>query len=155
MSESESEAQGPKFAIQRIYLKDVSFESPGAPESFRSAPKPSVNLDLNARHVMIEEKLWEVILSLTLTAKDESDKTLYLAEVQQAGIFLVDGMTDEGLDQMLASFCPSILFPYARESVDTLIVKGSFPPLMLAPVNFDALYEQAKLAKERDAATVQ
>ena len=70
MSETESEAQGPKFAIQRIYLKDVSFESPGAPESFRSAPKPSVNLDLNARHVMIEDKLWEVILSLTLTAKD-------------------------------------------------------------------------------------
>ena len=155
MSETESEAQGPKFAIQRIYLKDVSFESPGAPESFRSAPKPSVNLDLNARHVMIEDKLWEVILSLTLTAKDEADKTLYLAEVQQAVIFLVDGMPEEGLDQMLASFCPSILFPYARESVDALIVKGSFPPLMLAPVNFDALYEQAKLAKERDAATVQ
>ena len=107
-----------------------------------------MNLDLNARHVAIEAGLWEVILSLTLTAKDESDKTLYLAEVQQAGIFVIDGLDEAAKDHMLASFCPNILFPYARENIDSLIIKGSFPPLMLAPVNFDALYEQAKLARE-------
>ena len=100
MSESTAAAdQQPKFAIQRIYLKDVSFESPSSPGSFRSAPKPSVNLDLNARHVAIEAGLWEVILSLTLTAKDESDKTLYLAEVQQAGIFVIDGL-DEAVGEL-------------------------------------------------------
>ena len=92
---------------------------------------------------------------MTLTAKDDNDKTLYLAEVQQAGIFVIDGLDEAGKDHMLASFCPSILFPYARENIDSLIVKGSFPPLMLAPVNFDALYEQAKLAKERQDASVQ
>jgi preprotein translocase subunit SecB len=154
MSET-TEAQQPKFAIQRIYLKDVSFESPGSPESFRQSPKPSVNLDLNARHVAVEPGVWEVILSLTLTATDDNQKTLYLAEVQQAGIFVIDGLDESGKDHMLAAFCPSILFPYARENIDSLIVKGSFPPLMLAPVNFDALYEQAKLARERENASVQ
>ena len=156
MSESTAAAdQQPKFAIQRIYLKDVSFESPSSPGSFRYAPKPSVNIDLNARHVAIEAGLWEVIISLTLTAKDESDTTLYLAEVQQAGIFVIDGLDEAAKDNMLASFCPNILLPYARENIDSLIIKGSFPPLMLAPVNFDALYEQAKLAREREAASVQ
>lgn len=154
MSET-TEAQQPKFAIQRIYLKDVSFESPSSPESFRQSPKPSVNLDLNARHVAVEPGVWEVILSLTLTATDDNQKTLYLAEVQQAGIFVIDGLDEPGKDHMLAAFCPSILFPYARENIDSLIVKGSFPPLMLAPVNFDALYEQAKLARERENASVQ
>lgn len=154
MSET-TEAQQPKFAIQRIYLKDVSFESPSSPESFRQSPKPSVNLDLNARHVAVEPGVWEVILSLTLTATDDNQKALYLAEVQQAGIFVIDGLDESGKDHMLAAFCPSILFPYARENIDSLIVKGSFPPLMLAPVNFDALYEQAKLARERENASVQ
>ena len=154
MSES-NQGQEPKFAIQRVYLKDVSFESPSSPESFRQSPKPSVNLDLNARHVLVESGIYEVILSLTLTAKDDNDKTLYLAEDQLAGIFVIDGLDEAGKDHMLASFCPSILFPYARENIDSLIVKGSFPPLMLAPVNFDALYEQAKLAKERQDASVQ
>jgi len=117
--------------------------------------KPSVNLDLNTRKNMIEDSLWEVILSLTLTAKDDSENTLYLAEVQQAGIFVINGLEEDALNHTLGSFCPNILFPYARECIDALIVRGSFPPLMLAPVNFDALYEQAKLAQERQEASVQ
>ncbi len=149
------EGAKPQFALQRIYVKDVSFESPGSPNSFRGSLKPSVNLDLNTRKNMIEESLWEVVLSLTLTAKDENENTMYLAEVQQAGIFVINGLEEDALNHTLGSFCPNILFPYARESIDALIVRGSFPPLMLAPVNFDALYEQAKLAQERQGANVQ
>jgi len=149
------ESVKPQFALQRIYVKDVSFESPGSPNTFRGALKPSVNLDLNTRKNMIEDSLWEVILSLTLTAKDENENTMYLAEVQQAGIFVINGLEEDALNHTLGSFCPNILFPYARECIDALIVKGSFPPLMLAPVNFDALYEQAKLAQERKEASVQ
>ena len=156
MSESQSEENPkPQFSLQRIYVKDVSFESPASPNSFRGTMKPSVNLDLNKRKNMIEDSLWEVILSLTLTAKDDSENTLYLAEVQQAGIFVINGLEEDALNHTLGSFCPNILFPYARECIDALIVRGSFPPLMLAPVNFDALYEQAKLAQERQEASVQ
>lgn len=156
MSESQSEENPkPQFSLQRIYVKDVSFESPTSPNSFRGSMKPSVNLDLNTRKNMIEDSLWEIILSLTLTAKDDSENTLYLAEVQQAGIFVINGLEEDALNHTLGSFCPNILFPYARECIDALIVRGSFPPLMLAPVNFDALYEQAKLAQERQDASVQ
>ena len=152
---SESDSLQPKFAIQRVYVKDISFESPGAPETFRIQGKPSVNLDLNTKNQSLEDGLWEVVLTLTITAKAEDERTLYLAEVQQAGIFEIAGLEGEMTEQTLASLCPSILFPYARENIDSLITKGTFPPLMLAPVNFDALYEQAKLARERQDASVQ
>ena len=152
---SEGDSQQPKFAIQRVYVKDISFESPGAPDTFRIQGKPSVNLDLNTKNQSLEDGLWEVVLTLTITAKAEDERTLYLAEVQQAGVFEIAGLEGEMAEQTLASLCPSILFPYARENIDSLITKGTFPPLMLAPVNFDALYEQAKLTRERQDASVQ
>lgn len=137
-----SEQTGPTFALQRIYVRDVSFESPKAPESFRTQWKPKVNLELNSKHSKIDENLYEVVLTLTVTASNENDETVvYLCEVQQAGIFAIGGMDDKGLAHTLGSFCPSVLFPYARETIDGLVVKGSFPPLMLAPVNFDAIFE--------------
>jgi len=137
--------EGAKFALQRIYIKDSSFESPKSPDCFRGQWQPKVNLELNSSNKTIEEGLYEVILQLTITAKiEEDDEVVYLTEVQQAGIFHIQGLSEVALKQTLGSFCPSVLFPYAREAVDSLVIKGSFPALMLAPVNFDALYELAK-----------
>ena len=137
-----------QFALQRIYLKDASFESPDSPNGFRQPWKPKVNLDLNTRHENLEENLWEVVLGLTVTTKNEQDEVMYLIEVQQAGIFHIDGLDEESMAHTLGSFCPSVLFPYAREVVDSLVVKGSFPALMLSPVNFNAIYEQSQLAQK-------
>ncbi|MFT4713246.1 MAG: preprotein translocase subunit SecB [Candidatus Azotimanducaceae bacterium] len=137
-------AEGAQFALQRIYVKDASFESPRAPACFVDQWKPKVNLDLNTRHSRLENDVFEVVLHVTITTRNEADEVMYLAEVQQAGIFLIKGLGDEALSQTLGSFCPSVLFPYVREAIDSLVLKASFPPLMLAPVNFDAIYEQSK-----------
>ena len=146
---------GTTFSIQRIYLKDASFESPDSPQSFRAEWKPKINLELNSRHLKLEDKLWEVVLNLTITAQTEQDDVLYLAEVQQAGIFHIDGLDAEILAHTLGGFCPGVLFPYAREVVDAMVVKGSFPALMLAPVNFDAIYEQSKLEQAKQQNKIQ
>lgn len=145
MSESE---EGTKFALQRIYTKDMSFESPRSPQGFTQQFKPRVNLELNARHDDLGDGNYEVVLSLTVTATNDEEDVIYLAEVQQAGIFLLRGMEGEDLKRTLGSFCPSVLFPYARECIDSIVTRGSFPPLMLAPVNFDAIYGQAQAARE-------
>ncbi|MDK1025209.1 MAG: protein-export chaperone SecB [Gammaproteobacteria bacterium] len=137
-----AEAPQTQFSLQRIYLKDLSFESPRAPNVFQGAWKPNINLELNTRHAELEENLYEVVLNLTITAKNDGDEVAFLAEVQQAGIFHIRGLEDAALQQTLGSFCPNILFPYARETVDNLVGKGSFPILMLAPVNFDAIYAE-------------
>ncbi len=135
---------GAQFALQRIYIKDASFESPRAPGVFRDQWKPKVNLELNSKHSVIESDLYEVVLQLTVTNRNEADEVVYLTEVQQAGIFLIKGLDGESMMQTLGAFCPSVLFPYAREAIDSMVLKGSFPPLMLAPVNFDAIYEQTR-----------
>jgi preprotein translocase subunit SecB len=146
---STKEAPQTQFSLQRIYLKDMSFESPRAPVVFQEAWQPNVNLELNARHEVLGENLYEVVLNLTVTANNEGDNVAFLAEVQQAGIFHIRGLEEAALQQTLGSFCPNILFPYAREVVDNLVGKGSFPILMLAPVNFDAIYaETVKRRKE-------
>ena len=133
-----------QFGLQRIYLKDVSFESPNAPSVFRENFQPKLKLDLNSRFVALEDGLFEVVLTLSIEARgSEDDKVGFIVELQQAGIFAIAGVPDAQLQQMLASYCPNILFPYARETIDSLVLKGSFPALMLAPVNFDALYAQA------------
>jgi len=135
---------GAQFALQRIFVKDASFESPRAPEIFRSQWQPKVNMELNSSHNKIEDDLYEVVIQVTITARSDNDEVVYLTEVQQAGIFLVKGLEPEAMLQTLGAFCPSVLFPYAREAIDNLVIKGSFPPLMLAPVNFDAIYEQTR-----------
>ncbi|MCB1692528.1 MAG: protein-export chaperone SecB [Pseudomonadales bacterium] len=152
MSEQPNEAT---FALQRIYVRDLSFESPKAPNAFRGPWKPKVNLDLNSHHGEIEEGLYEVVLHLTATTRNEEEEVLYLAEVQQAGVFLIRGLDGAMLDQTLGSFCPNVLFPYAREAIDSLVTRGSFPPLMLAPVNFDALYEQTRQQRNGQKPTIQ
>lgn len=131
----------PQFDIQRIFVKDISFESPNTPQTFLEEWKPEVNLNLETKSNRIDDNLHEVVLSITATVTSNK-KTAFLIEVHQAGVFMMNGFPNDQLHQMLGSFCPNILFPYAREVVSDIVVRGGFPQLILAPVNFDALYAQ-------------
>ena len=136
-----SNEEAPQFSLQRIYVRDLSFEAPKSPAIFRQEWTPSVSLDLNTRQKQLENDFYEVVLTLSVEVKN-GDEIAFIAEVQQAGIFLIKGLDDASMSHTLGAFCPNILFPYARETIDSLVVRGSFPALMLAPVNFDALYAQ-------------
>lgn len=138
---SEANADDKQFAIQKIYVKDLSFETPNSPAVFTEQWKPEVNLNLNTESRGIAENVYEVVLKLTVTAT-QGEKTTYLAEVQQAGIFTMAGFSEDEIKPMLGAFCPNTLYPFARETVADLIQRGGFPPLLLAPINFDALYAQ-------------
>lgn len=127
------------FAIQRIFLKDLSFEAPKSPEVFQLEWNPEVDLDLDTQSRELAEGVYEVVLRLTVTVKNEKDNA-FLCEIQQGGIFSVSGMEAPQLAHCLGAFCPNILFPYARETISSLVTKGTFPQLNLAPVNFDALF---------------
>lgn len=140
----------PQFALQRIYIKDISFESPNAPQIFQQQWQPQVNLDLNTSNERLNDNQFEVVLSLTATAK-VGDKTAFIVEVQQAGVFFISGFEGDQLGHMLGAYCPNILFPYAREAIDSLVNRGSFPALMLSPVNFDAIYAQALQRQQEEA----
>jgi preprotein translocase subunit SecB len=132
-----------EFAIHRIFIKDLSFEAPNSPKSFKEEWAPQVDLNLDTTHNHLEENLYDVTLKVTVTTKIK-DKTIFLAEVQQAGIFLINHFAEEQKEELLGSFCPNVLFPYAREVISDVINRGGFPPLYLAPVNFDAIYQQRK-----------
>jgi preprotein translocase subunit SecB len=132
-----------QFVMQRIYAKDLSFESPSSPDIFKKQWQPKVNVELNTKSDKVDDQgNFEVVLTVTITSKVE-EETAFLVEVQQAGIFFVSGIEGEDLRRLLGTAAPNILFPYARENIDSLCVKGGFPPVMLAPVNFDALFQQA------------
>lgn len=130
-----------EFALQRIYVKDLSFETPNSPVIFTEEWKPESNLNLNSNVTKLGNNAYEVVLTVTVTTK-VGDKTAFLVEVQQAGIFIIKGFAENELGQMLGAYCPNILFPYTREVVSDLVTKGGFPQLLLTPVNFDALYAQ-------------
>jgi len=149
----EAQPTGPQFALQRIYLKDSSFESPRSPAVFQGQWAPKINFDIKTRSEKIQDGVYEVVLVLTAEAQVE-EKAAFLVEVHQAGIFTVTGFDAAQMEQVLATTCPTILFPYARETIDTFVVKGSFPALMLSPINFDVLYAQQKqqLAEQAKAA---
>lgn len=140
MAESNS-TEEKQFSIQKIYTKDISFETPNAPKVFTSKWEPSVDFNLGTNVESLEDNLFEVSLTVTVTVKT-ADSTAYLVEATQAGIFTLAGFSEQEIGPMLGSFCPNILFPYAREVVSDLVSKGGFPQLLLAPVNFDALYAQ-------------
>lgn len=131
----------PEFSIQRVYTKDISFETPNSPVIFQKEWKPDVKLDLDTRSNKLEEGLYEVILSLTVTTSI-GEEVAFLAEVQQAGIFAIGGIEGNQLAHSIGSYCPNILFPYARQVIAGLVAGGTFPHLNLAPVNFDALFAQ-------------
>ncbi len=133
-----------QFAIQRVFLKDASLESPQSPNIFKEKEwEPKLDVEMNTKTAALEDGLHEVVLDITVTAQI-NEKTAFLVEVHQAGVFFIHGVSGEALQRTLGSLCPNILYPYARECVTDLIQRGGFPPVYLAPVNFDAMYEQYK-----------
>lgn len=149
-----NEQQTPEvqFMIQRIYVKGMSFETTNTPAIFQQQWEPELSLDINTQHTALEENTYDVVLTVTATVKNQKTNA-FLIEVQQAGIFTIQGTVSPQLDHILGSFCPSILFPYAREAITTEVIRGSFPQLVLAPINFDALYMQQLEEKQKANAT--
>lgn len=137
---------GVQFMIQRLYVKDLSFEAPHTPQIFQKNWEPELSLEVNVTHQLLEGDAYEVVLRVTASVKN-AGTVAFLIEVQQAGIFTIQGVEAAQLRHLLESFCPQMLFPYAREVITSEVVRGSFPPLVLAPINFDALYYQ-KLAED-------
>lgn len=137
-----AEQEQVQFSIQRIYVRDISFETPQGAAAFQKQWKPKVSQDMNTKTNKIEDGLYEVALRVTITMADGED-TIYLVEVEQAGLFNIKGFTDQQLPQVINASCPSILFPYLRETIDNIVTKGGFPALMLPPINFDALFASA------------
>ena len=129
------------FNVQKIYLKDVSFEAPNTPMVFSEQGQPELNMGLNQKVAKLADGVFEVVLGVTLTCKIE-DKTIYLVEVAQAGIFGLTGFDEQNLDAMLGIHCPNVLFPYARQTVSDLISNGGFPPFYLQPMNFEGVYAE-------------
>ncbi len=148
-SAAEGEAPQRHFEIVKLYVKDISFESPNSPAAFQEQSQPKVDFSMETAQSLAGEDLWEVSLKVHVETKTENN-TLFLCEVTQSGLFGIRGFSDQELDQMLGTFCAGTLFPYAREVVSDLVIKGGFQPLILAPVNFDALYQQ-KLQQAKQA----
>ena len=155
---AENTATGPAFTIEKIYVKDVSFESPNSPAVFADNIQPELQLNLNQRVQRLSEQVFEVVLGVTLTCK-ANDKTAYVVEVQQAGAFGLVGLEPQAIDVLLGTQCPAILFPYVRSLVSDLIQAGGFPPFYLQPINFEGLYaetlrqRQAQVEGQQDLAT--
>jgi preprotein translocase subunit SecB len=138
-----------QFRIERLFLKDSSFESPNSPEVFIKQWRPEIKVDINTRANPLGDDLQEVVLTATVTATLEEEMVAFIVEVQQGGIFLIQGADAPQLSQIIGIACPNTLFPYLRETIDNLVVKGGFPALLLAQVNFESLYVQAMQEREQ------
>jgi preprotein translocase subunit SecB len=136
-----SEAQQPMFSIEKIYVKDLSLEVPGGPQTFMQPEQPQLEVQLAQKAQRVSDVLFEVTLVITVTAK-RMEKTLFLVEVSQAGVFQIRNVSEPDLAPVLGMVCPNVLFPYARETVSDIVNRAGFPPVLLAPVNFEALYQQ-------------
>ena len=136
-----AEAAGPVFTVEKIYVKDVSFEVPGAPAVFNEQAQPQLQMNLQQAVQRLNENAYEVVLGINLTCAI-GEKTVYVAEVKQAGVFGLSGLDAATLDGMLGVHCPTVLYPYARQLVSDLIQAGGFPPFFLQPINFEALYAE-------------
>lgn len=132
----------PIFSIEKLYVKDLSVEAPNTPQIFLEREAPKVNVQLRTEGKNIEEGLYEVVLTVTVSASLPEDKTVFLVEVAQAGVFQIRNVPQADLEPVIMVGCPNILFPYARETVSDAITRAGFQPVILAPVNFDALYQQ-------------
>jgi len=142
---------GPQLSLQRVYTKDVSFEAPGTPQIFQTQGQPNIELNLSQRVANLGNDIYEVVLGVTATCK-VADKTAYLAEVQHAGLLGVAGFDNANREAVLSTYCPNVLFPYARQLVSELVQGGGFPPFLLQPINFEALYaEQLRRRAEAGA----
>ncbi len=144
MADEKQTEDGKRLSIAKIYLKDLSFESPMSPDVFKpDSWSPQTNLNLRSNHKKVDGNIHEVTLTITVDAKD-GDKTIFLVELQQAGLFELSGYKDEEFGAIVGSFCPNVLFAYARESIAGVIQKGGFPEFILQPINFDALYMESQ-----------
>jgi preprotein translocase subunit SecB len=152
MSDNQQPTGERQLALQRIYLKDASFESPNTPDAFRQQGEPQHELNLNTKINRLGDDAYEVVLAVTVTTK-LGDQTAFIVEVQQAGIFGIRGFPDGEMGPLLGAYCPNLLFPYVREAVSDLVTKGSFPQLVLQPVNFDALFAQHQQEMSKRAQT--
>ena len=139
------------FSIEKVYVKDASVELPNAPGVFLEAQSPQVEIQLSSNSAKLNDALYDVVVTVTATAK-QSDKTFFLVEVAQAGIFQIEGVPEQDLAPLLGIACPNILFPYAREAVADLVSRAGFPPIHLAPVNFEAIYVQRLQQQESQSA---
>jgi len=154
MAEQDKQNAEKRLSVVKIYAKDSSFESPMTPDVFNKQEwSPNTNLNLRSAHVPVSDTLHEVVLTITVDAKEkEDDKTIFLVELQQAGLFEISGYNKEEMGALVGSFCPNVLFPYARESIASTIQKGGFPEFVLQPINFDALYQQSLQQQAEGAA---
>lgn len=153
MAEQDKAVAEKQLSITKIYVKDFSFESPQSPGVFRTNEwSPKTSLNLRSTHTPVDGDFHEVVLTISVEAKD-GDKTVFLVELHQAGLFEVTGHTPDEAGMLFGSFCPNILFPYARESISTMIQKGGFPEFVLQPINFDALYMQGMQQQQEQAAS--
>ena len=148
---AEEQTQQAGFSIEKIYLKDASLEIPNAPQIFTDRSQPQVGIELSNFAQQLEDNVFEVAIKVTVTSKIE-DKTVFLVEVTQAGIFQIRGVPEENLEMIVGITCPNILFPYARESVSDLVVRAGFQPVLLNPINFEALFAQQKQQQAEAAA---
>jgi len=150
--QAEAAGEQQQFEIQKIYIKDISLEVPHTPQVYVQKWEPEMNVQINtgARPIENEPGLYETVLSITVTAKNQGENA-FLVEIEQAGVFYINGFSEQDMGPMLGSFCPNILFPYAREAISDLVSHGGFPQVLLAPVNFDALY--AEHQKQQASAT--
>jgi preprotein translocase subunit SecB len=147
---SEEQQAQRQFLVQRIYTKDISFESPNAPQTFQENWNPEINVGLGSEVNKIGDENIELVLKVSVEAKHDG-KTVFLVEVQQGGLFLIQGFNDEETDALMGIAAPNVLFPYAREAVSDLVTRGSFPQFVLQPVNFEAIYTQQRQAKAAQA----
>ena len=145
-----SEQEQPVFSIEKLYVKDLSLEVPNAPAVFLEQEGPSISVEMNNAASVVSDGVYNVVLTVTVTAKRE-DKTFFLVEAGQAGIFQIRNVPPESLDAILAVTCPTILFPYAREVVSDAVNRAGFPPVLLAPVNFEGLYQQREAQANQPA----
>ena len=149
-----SEQKQPLFNIEKLYVKDLSLESPNSPSIFLERENPNIDLQLNTQSHLMEEGLYEVTVTVTVTAKlPEKDKVMFLIEAKQAGIFQVRNLPPEELESVLAIICPNILYPYLREVVSNMAIHAGFTPVLLNPINFEALYQQQKQQAQAEAGT--
>jgi preprotein translocase subunit SecB len=154
MAEQDQQNAEKRLSVVKVYVKDFSFESPQTPAVFNTQEwAPNTNLNLRSSHSPVNDSLHEVVLTITVDAKHkEDDKTIFLVELQQAGLFEISGYNKDEMGALVGSFCPNVLFPYARESIASTIQKGGFPEFVLQPINFDALYQQSLQQQAEGAA---
>jgi preprotein translocase subunit SecB len=150
--QGDGEPQAPGFVIERVYVKDLSLENPGAPQSFQLTEAPQVEVGMRTRGEQIGQDVYEFVLTLTVTAT-VGGKTLFLVEASQAGVFAIRGVPPDQLQPVMAINCPNVLFPYARETIADATMRAGFPPVHLAPINFEALYQQQLAQQQVPAVT--